>query len=173
MSSNAYLRGGLLSIALAWLALPSLADSLGGPGPAAGGTLASQGLAAESVSTPLKLINTYVSNGAGGSLAAFTFNFVESRTVNCPNLGGCHIGQESMVQLTTTGNWAICLSVDGIQTTCQYQGNLPDTGPYVVGNARGISGTVRQGLHTVKTEVYTDVASSLIRWQTDHRVYRP
>jgi hypothetical protein len=173
MSSNAYLRGGLLSIALAWLAPLSLADNLGGPGQAAGGTLAAQGLAAESVSTPLKLVNTYISNGAGAPLAAFTFNLVESRTVNCPNLAGCHIGQESMVQLTTTANWAICLSVDGLSTTCQYQGNLPHIGPYVVGNARGISGTVRQGLHTVKTEVYTEVASTLVRWQTDHRVYRP
>lgn len=171
MFRNAFLRGGLLSIALAGLASPLWADNPASP--AAAGGLAAQGLAAESVGPALKLVSTYVSNGTGGALAAGTFNFVESRSVSCPNSGGCHIGQESMVQLVTSGNWAICLSVDGIYTTCQYQGNLPHVGSYVVGNARGISGTVSLGRHTVKTEVYTDVASSLTRWQTDHRVYKP
>lgn len=121
---------------------------------------------------PRKLTNTYVSQGSGGSLAA-GFNFIESRTVNCAPTSGCHIGQESMVQLSTTGNWAICLSVDSTYTTCQYQGNLPDAGSYVVGNARGFSVGVTQGVHTVQTEVYVDVASTLAQWETDHRVYKP
>lgn len=124
---------------------------------------------------PRKLVTTYVSagNGAGSALTAATFNTIESRTVNCGNAAGCHIGQEAMVQLSTFGNWAICLRVNGVSSTCQYQGNLPDISSFVVGNARGFSAAVAQGVHTVQTDVYVDVASTLFGWQTDHRVYKP
>lgn len=133
-------------------------------------------MAAQGVGTlthdPRKLLKTYVSLGNGGSLVA-GFNFVESRTVDCPKVAGCSIGQESMLQLNPGGgNWAICLSVNGSYTTCQFQGHLPDTGSFVVGNARGFL-SVPQGVHTVQTEVFVSLASTLAQWQTDHRVYAP
>lgn len=120
---------------------------------------------------PRKLLITYISSGTGGSLAAGAFNFVESRTVNCAKAGGCIISQESMLQLNPGGgNWAICLSVNGTYTTCQFQGHLPDTGSFVVGNARG-NVAVPTGVHTVQTDVFTSNAGTLAAWQTDHRVY--
>jgi len=121
---------------------------------------------------PRKLQKTYISSGNGGSLAAGTFNFVESRTVSCSVTVGCVIAQESMVQLSPGGgNWAICLEVNGAYTTCQFQGHLPDTGSFVVGNARG-NVLVPQGTHTVQTDVFTSNAATLAAWQTDHRVYK-
>jgi hypothetical protein len=123
---------------------------------------------------PRKLVNTYVSVGNGGALGAGLFNTIESRTVNCANAAGCHIGQESMVQLAPGGgNWAICLAVNGVYTTCQFQGHLPDVGTFVTGNARGFSVAVPQGVHTVQTDVFVSLASTLAQWQTDHRVYKP
>jgi len=123
---------------------------------------------------PRKLGNTYVNKGNGsGSALVAGFNTLGTMTVNCGNAAGCHIGQESMVQLRTTGDWAICLLVDGSYTTCQYQGHLPDVGSYVVGNARGFSAPVAQGTHTVQTQVYVEVSGALYQWETDHRVYRP
>jgi hypothetical protein len=120
---------------------------------------------------PRKLVNTYISNGNGGALAAGTFNFVESRTVNCNKAVGCVIEQDSMVQLNPGGgNWAICLSVNSAYTTCQFQGHLPHVGSFVVGNARG-NVLVAQGIHTVQTDVFTSNASTLAAWQTDHRIF--
>jgi hypothetical protein len=120
-----------------------------------------------------KLLKTYVSQGNGGALAAGAFNFVESRTVDCPKAGGCHIGQEAMVQLNPGGgNWAICTSVNAVYTTCQFQGHLPDVGTFVVGNSRGFV-AVPQGVHTVQTDVFVSNASTLAQWQTDHRTYSP
>jgi hypothetical protein len=121
---------------------------------------------------PRKLVNTYISSGSGGALSAGVFNPVESRTVNCNKIGGCVIEQDSMIQLSPGGgNWAICLSVNGTYTTCQFQGHLPDVGSFVVGNARG-NVLVAQGIHTVATDVFTSNASTLAAWQTDHRVFR-
>jgi hypothetical protein len=123
---------------------------------------------------PLKIITTYISagNGGGSALAAGVFNFVESRTVDCNKAGGCVVGQESMVQINPGGgNWAICLSVNASYTTCQFQGHLPDTGTFVVGNARGTV-VVPFGIHTVQTDVFTSNAGTLAQWQTDHRLYK-
>jgi hypothetical protein len=113
-------------------------------------------------------------NGAGSALSAFVFNTIESGTVNCTNSAGCTVGQDSMVQLSpNSGNWAICLAVDGVYSTCQYQGNMPDVSTFVVGNAKGFSAKVPFGLHAVRTDVYVEAASSLYGWQTDTRVYKP
>jgi hypothetical protein len=160
--------------AAAILATVSQLAFAGAPGPtlAPGKVMAPQSIGVMT-HDPRKLLKTYVSTGTGGALAAGTFNFVESRTVDCPKATGCSIGQESMLQLNPGGgNWAICLSVNGAYTTCQFQGHLPDTGSFVVGNARGFV-SVPQGVHTVMTEVFVSLASTLAQWQTDHRVYAP
>lgn len=172
MNKSSFAKAVLCSAAVAFFASTAGAAQ---PGPTlpAGKTMSRSDIGTLT-HDPRKLVTTYVSagNGGGSGLSA-GFNFIESRTVKCGNAAGCHIGQESMVQVSTTGNWAICLSVNGSYTTCQYQGNLPDVGSYVVGNARGFSVSVPTGTHTVQTEVYVDVASSLAQWQTDHRVYKP
>jgi hypothetical protein len=126
--------------------------------------------------TERKVVKIYLNNGNGfgSALNAFTFNTIESGTVNCTNGAGCTVGQDSMVQLSPNGgNWAICLAVDGVYSSCQYQGNLPDVSSFVVGNAKGFSAKVPFGLHAVRTDVFVDAASTLHGWQTDTRVYKP
>lgn len=174
MSVQQLAKVGLLAAA----AVVSLAQvAVAAPGSPAGARMASAERAGGiETHDPRKLVNTYVSsgNGAGSALAAGTFNTIESRTVNCANAAGCHIGQEAMVQLVPNGgNWAICTAVNGAYTTCQFQGNLADTSSFVVGNSRGFSVSVPQGVHTVQTDVFVSLASTLFAWQTDHRVYKP
>jgi hypothetical protein len=171
MSVQSSAKAGLMAAAL--IASMTQLAVAGGAGPElpAGKSMAKSAMGVMT-HDPRKLVNTYISSGNGGSLAANTFNFIESRTVDCNKTVGCLIEQDSMVQLSPGGgNWAICLSVNGTYTTCQFQGHLPDVGSYVVGNARG-NVLVAQGVHTVQTDVYTANASTLAQWQTSHRVFR-
>ncbi len=175
MSVQQCVKAGLLAAAIVASFSQAAMAAPGGP-PGARMQSATEGVINPDSYQVRKAINIYLNNGNGGgsALSAFVFNTIESGTVNCTNAAGCHIGQDSMVQLSpNAANWAICLAVDGVYSTCQYQGNLPDIGVFVVGNAKGFSGTVASGTHAVRTDVYVEAASSLYGWQTDTRVYKP
>lgn len=126
---------------------------------------------------PKKLLNTWIQqgNGSNAPLTQFGFTTLETSTVNCNNAAGCTIGLESMAQLQPQGgDWAICLLVDGVSTSCQYQGSLAASSGYVVGNARGVRAGVASGSHTVTTQLYAEGAGATYTYyQTDIRVYKP
>jgi len=126
---------------------------------------------------PYQLISTHSSFDNTDVTLAAGYTLVDERRVECTNAKGCHIGQESAVStMFMVGNWAICLSVDGVRTTCQLQGQLcvsEGEGCFISGSARGFSARVTEGFHTVRTEVYTSTGATLFSWQTDHRVYKP
>jgi len=126
---------------------------------------------------PEKMIATYVKagNGNNAALPQFAFTTIDSSVVNCKNTGGCSIGIETMAQLKPQGgDWAICLKVDGVTASCQYQGNLGGPSGYVVGNARGFKTGVAFGNHTVDTQLYVEGAGcTYAYYQSDIRVYKP
>jgi hypothetical protein len=76
-----------------------------------------------------------------------------------------------MVQVATTGNWAICAVVDGknISPPCPFQGSLPQVGSYVTGNSQQ-SWLVGAGTHTVQTQVFVSSAATLGNWQTTRQI---
>jgi hypothetical protein len=164
----------VVALAATCLASAALAANDGAAPP--GG---SQAFVVNSVAAPLRRLNTYVSTGNGnGSLltgGGVGPNIIESRTVNCPNVAGCYVGQESMVQITVGEVWSICLYVDDVVTGCSnHDLRDPGTNGFVVGNARGMSALLRQGVHSVKTVVEIPFfGGTLYQWQTDHRVYKP
>lgn len=72
------------------------------------------------------------------------------------------------------GDWAICLKIDGVTASCQYQGVLGGPSGYVTGNARGVKTGVANGSHTVLTQLYVEGAGATYAYyQTDVRVYKP
>lgn len=135
-----------------------------------------QGIKPDAVG-PEKLLATYIGSGNGNNAALpqFAFTTVDSATVNCKNTGGCTIGIETMAQLKPQGgDWAICLQVDGTNTSCQYQGHQGSTTGYVVGNARGVRTGVAFGNHSVATVLYVEGAGcTYAYYQSDYRVYKP
>lgn len=149
--------------------------TIAGDGAPPGANLQAPRAGVETVTNPHKLLKTHIAdgNGFGSALAAATFNVIDSRTVTCG--ATCTIGIESMVQLNPGGgNWAICLRANGASLSCQYQGHLPDTSTFVVGNARGVTNaSLAAGSYVVTTEVFTNNAAFLYGWQTDYRIYKP
>ncbi len=173
MSMQTLLRNSLLA-ASAVACLATTAFAAGGE-PGGLGTAATDGVArTEAATVGRKLISTWsaTANGSGSALLAGTFNLIDASTVNCSAAAGCHIGLEAMVQVAPAGgDWAICFYVDGVSVACPYQG-VNGVGTFVVGNYRGFSGLVGQGLHNVEMRVFSNNASSLYRWNVDYRVYK-
>ena len=170
------------SFAPAAITLAALCSALAhaaSPGMPHGAPKAAPSAAVEPATTsgPKKLLNTWIQqgNGSNAPLPQFAFTTLETSTVNCNNAAGCTIGLESMAQLQPQGgDWAICLLVDGVSTSCQYQGSLAASSGYVVGNARGVRAGVASGNHTVTTQLYAEGAGATYTYyQTDIRVYKP
>jgi len=125
-----------------------------------------------------KLVNVTENwaTAAGIGLVAGFNNLDNPTTVKCGNSGGCTIISEAEVQIAPGSGalWAICMLVDGNYANpgCPYQGTLPGAGSYLTGNAR-TNFAVAFGSHTVQTQVYVSVASTLGEWQSDYGVYKP
>lgn len=125
-----------------------------------------------------KLVNVTENWGSAAGLSLVAgFNNLDSATaVNCANTTGCTIISEAEVQIAPGSGalWAICVLVDGTYANpgCPYQGTLPGAGSYLTGNARN-NYFVAHGAHTVQTQVYVSVGSTLGNWQVDYGVYKP
>lgn len=120
----------------------------------------------------IHLKGTIIQYGAGGTTLNAGFNNVDTaQTWTCKGTKGCTITVSAMLQVGNGGNWAICGVVDGnyINPSCPYQGSLPDTGSYVVGNSQQ-NYTVSAGSHTVSTQVYVSSSTTLENWQTTQAI---
>lgn len=169
---------------LAALAVPALALPPVPVGPAAAPPNAviqsdTPGTEAVTVFGPKKLLDTYMAIGPSTiALTQNAYNTVDTSVVTCPaSAVACTIGLESMAQINPAGNdWAICLLVDGISPSCQYQGVPGSVTGLAVGNARGARQNLAPGSHTVQTQVFVQnhVAASvnLYFFHTDYRVYK-
>lgn len=169
MSAHRFVQSVLLLSALGVAGIASAA----GTGMPKGAKVRDVGAQA-TIGSSMKLLKTVtgVGNGLGAALTP-GFNTVDERSVSCTVAAGCAIGFEAMAQLKPQGSdWAICLLIDSVSVSCQYQGIQGSTSGYVVGNARGM-GTVAQGTHTVTTQIYTESSTATYTYyQTDYRIYK-
>lgn len=135
------------------------------------------GVSREAPGGVIKLSGTIIQYGAGGTTLNSGFNDLDtSESWDCKDKKGCTIAVSAMVQIgsaTTSGNWAICATVDGnyINPACPYQGSIPGTGSYVTGNSQQ-SYTVAMGTHTVQTTVYVTPSTTLENWQTTQQLLK-
>jgi hypothetical protein len=174
MKPTASSQFACLLTALCLAGTAAAAAAAAGNGMPPGVKMRDQGtLAAIGDNLKLQKTVTGLGNGLGASLPQFAFTTIDERTVTCAVAAGCAIGMEAMAQMKPQGaDWAICLYIDGLSVSCQYQGIQGSTTGYVVGNARGM-GTVAQGNHTVTTQLYTEAATSTYAYfQTDYRIYK-
>ncbi|MBV8977617.1 MAG: hypothetical protein JO261_09620 [Alphaproteobacteria bacterium] len=116
-----------------------------------------------------KQIGTAIdSNGVVTSLLAGT-NVIDTTSVKCGATNGCIVDVGSMAQVIadTSGQWSICVLIDGQQASpgCPVQGTVPSSN-YVVGNLKS-NAFVANGSHTVQMQVQMPAAGSIAAWQVD------
>ncbi len=121
------------------------------------------------VPPPMKLKNeAYVTgNGNSTSLPQFAFTPIDAGTVlTCKK--ACTAAAEVTAQVQTAGgDWAICITVDGSDIECQYQGVQSGPSSFVVGNASGSAG-VGAGGHTFQTQLYAEGSSATYQFFNMH-----
>jgi len=102
-------------------------------------------------------------NGESASLPQFAFTEVADASVSCKK--ACSIEVEAMSQIQTAGaDWAICLVVDGVDVSCQYQGVQAGPSSFVVGNARGFAAALAVGTHDVQMQLYSESATATYQY---------
>jgi hypothetical protein len=119
---------------------------------------------------PMKLRNEAFVNGNGlsTSLPQFAFTPIDSGTVlNCKKV--CTVSADVTAQMNTGGaDWAICVTLDGSDIECQYQGVQSGPSSFVVGNAGASLAGVAIGNHTLQTQLYTESASATYQYFNMH-----
>lgn len=107
-------------------------------------------------------------NGLSTSLPQFAFTPIDAGTVlNCTKV--CTISADVSAQIQTAGaDWAICITVDGTDIECQYQGVQAGPSSFVVGNVGASSSGQAIGGHTVQTQLYTESASATYQYFSMH-----
>ena len=119
---------------------------------------------------PMKLRNEAFVNGNGFSTALpqFAFTPIDSGTVlNCKKV--CTVSADVTAQMQTGGaDWAICVTVDGSDIECQYQGIQSGPSSYVTGNVGASLAAVAIGNHTLQTQLYTESASATYQYYNIH-----
>ena len=106
-------------------------------------------------------------NGLSTPLTQFAFTPIDSGTVlNCKK--ACIISAEVTAQIQSAGaDWAICITVDGTDIECQYQGIQSGPSSFVVGNVTASSAQAA-GSHTIQTQLYTESASATYQYFNMH-----
>lgn len=119
---------------------------------------------------PMKLKNEAFVTGNGEStpLPQFAFTPIDSGTaLNCKKV--CTVSAEVTAQIQTAGaDWAICITVDGADIECQYQGVQAGPSSFVVGNATASASGMSIGDHTFQTQLYTESASATYQYFNMH-----
>ena len=119
---------------------------------------------------PTKLKNeAYVTgNGDSTALVQFAFTPIDAGTVlNCKKT--CTVSAEVTAQVQTAGaDWAICVTVDGADIECQYQGVQAGPSTFVVGNATASAAGMSAGDHTFQTQLYTESATATYQYFNMH-----
>jgi len=117
------------------------------------------------------LKNGVIQTASGGTTLNHGFNTIDgTQRLSCTT--SCTIFTSAMVQLQTTGNWAICAVVDGknINPPCPFQGSAAQRGTYITGNSQQ-SWPVSAGTHTVQTQVFVSSSNSKLgNWQTTREI---
>jgi len=106
-------------------------------------------------------------NGESTSLPQFSFTPIDAGSVlNCKK--ACVISAEVTSQVATGGaDWAICITVDGSDIECQYQGIQSGPSGFVTGNATA-NASASAGNHTVQTELYSESTTGTYQYYAMH-----
>ena len=107
-------------------------------------------------------------NGFSTSLPQFAFTPIDAGTVLKCIKPTCIISADVTAQMQTGGaDWAICITVDGVQIECQYQGVQSGPSSFVVGNVTA-SAPAAIGNHTVQTQLYTESTTATYQYFSMH-----
>jgi hypothetical protein len=132
--------------------------------------------APEAISTSHKLQKTYFDTDSTSTPLAVGMNDVGTLlTVNCANTAGCTIAGNMNAQLAAAASEnaaAICLVVDGTSVNCPFNAIIRAGSGFQVMNYQTFT-SVPLGNHTVQMRVYTSVATNLIRWNKEFKLYKP
>jgi hypothetical protein len=129
--------------------------------------------APEAISTSHKLQKTYFDTST--PLAVGMNDVGTLLTVNCANTAGCTIAGNMNAQLAAAASEnaaAICLVVDGTSVNCPFNAIIRAGSGFQVMNYQTFT-SVPLGNHTVQMRVYTSVATNLIRWNKEFKLYKP
>jgi len=166
-------RFAKLSLAAVSAVVLSFSAQAGGAD-AAGGK--SKNWSPEAISTSHKLQKSYFDTDATTTALAVGMNDVGTvLTVNCGNAGGCTIAGSMNAQLAAAASEnaaAICLVVDGSSVNCPFNGIIRAGSGFQVMNYSTFT-SVAAGNHTVQMRVFTSVATNLIRWNKEFKLYKP
>ncbi|HUJ46924.1 MAG TPA: hypothetical protein VLV55_07305 [Rhizomicrobium sp.] len=107
-------------------------------------------------------------NGLSTSLPQFAYTPIDTGTVLRCTKPTCVISADVTAQMQTGGaDWAICITVDGGDIECQYQGVQSGPSSFVVGNV-GASSPEAIGKHTVQTSLYTESTTATYQYFAMH-----
>jgi hypothetical protein len=128
------------------------------------------------IGTAHKLLKTYFDTAAVTTPLVVGSNDVGTvLTVNCANAAGCTIAGNMNAQLAAAASEnaaAICLIVDGASVSCPFNGIIRAGSGFQVMNYQTFT-SVGLGNHTVQMRVFTSVATNLIRWNKEFKLYKP
>lgn len=132
--------------------------------------------APEAIGTAHKLQKTYFDTDSTSTPLVVGINDVGTLlTVNCANTAGCTIAGNMNAQLAAAASEnaaAICLVVDGASVSCPFNGIIRAGSGFQVMNYQTFT-SVPLGNHTVQMRVYTSVATNLLRWNKEFKLYKP
>lgn len=166
-------RFAKLSLAAASALVLSFSAHAGGAD-AAG--VKSKKVSPEAIGTAHKLQKTYFDTDSASTPLAVGMNDVGTLlTVNCANTAGCTIAGNMNAQLAAAASEnaaAICFVVDGASVSCPFNGIIRAGSGFQVMNYQTFT-SVPLGNHTVQMRVYTSVATNLLRWNKEFKLYKP
>lgn len=128
------------------------------------------------IGTVHKLQKTYFDTGNTTTALAVGLNPVGTTlTLNCANTAGCTVAANMNAQLAAAGSEnaaAICLVIDGSSVNCPFNGIIRAGSGFQVMNYETFA-SVALGNHTVQMNVFTSVATNIIRWNKEIKLYKP
>jgi hypothetical protein len=179
MKAVANLQGDPMFRAIQLSALAACAAFLAvaahaGPGEPAG--VKSGKTSTESITTSHKLLKSYFdTDNTSVNLVVGSNPVGTALTLNCGNAAGCTIAANMNAQLAaaaTENKAAICMKVDGASVNCPFNGIIRAGSGFQVMNYQTFT-SVTAGNHTVEMDVFSSVATSMIRWNKEIKIYKP
>jgi hypothetical protein len=138
---------------------------------------AQQGSQGFAISTAHKLLKTYLETGNAGSGIVAGFNpYGSVASVTCTNTAGCTIAVSANAQLgmvAAANAAAVCVKIDGAYVNCPYNHTVPAGSSFEVLSYQTFQEALALGTHTVSVEVFSSQPTTLYRFNTEIKLYKP
>lgn len=165
-----------LAAAAALLSLSVQAADGNVPGTTGAKAYQASGVLPSAIGTAHRLLKTYLDTDGTSTALAAGFNTVGSQlSLSCSNTAGCTIAVNANAQLAAAASdnlAAICILIDGGYVNCPYNKMFKSTDSYGVMTYQTFA-SVPMGTHTVDVQVYSSVATSMVRWNKEVKLYKP